>query len=265
MRVEVYNRSNEPLIFVTNWHLPIQFTFLPVNRVSALLTFPNNRTNEIYTEFCGNGQCTVYRNAKQLTYCQCHPGWIGVNCTIPHHCRCSSDALCVGVIFNRSICLCPVNRSGSRCLLRSICETTNPCENGGLCTPHEIDPYRFTCRCPNQYSGVKCEEINNEIILSFNRIDIPQSMLIYFVTVRTCQNPRFTVLSTRIPYDEDEIILYFPHPFHIVVSHFHSDYYLIVLQENSTDSISMKSEISPSTTLSIEWPLLRRIKSVEIK
>jgi hypothetical protein len=71
------------------------------------------------------------------SFCQCDRGWSGQNCTIPYNCTCSSDSLCIGVLANnRSICVCPINKWGSRCLLEDqVCQSNKneTCRNGGQC------------------------------------------------------------------------------------------------------------------------------------
>ena len=39
-------------------------------------------------------------------------------CTIQYSCACSSDSLCIGILANnRSLCICPLNKMGDRCLI----------------------------------------------------------------------------------------------------------------------------------------------------
>ena len=120
--------------------IPIKFAFLTVHRIAVQLTIP--RASDILKtcsdEQCVHGRCTEYfDDPKGTTFCRCDQGWTGRSCTIAHACACSSDSLCAGVsASNRSICICPPNKWGSRCLLRSILcqlEQNTTCENGGQC------------------------------------------------------------------------------------------------------------------------------------
>ena len=45
---------------------------------------------------------------------------------------CSSDSICVGVIHNRSICICPPHKGGPRCLLKLTCPI-DQCWNNAEC------------------------------------------------------------------------------------------------------------------------------------
>lgn len=66
--------------------------------------------------------------------CQCHPGWIGPNCST----------------------VCPMGTYGVNCSMQ--CE----CLNGGTC-----HPYYGTCNCPPGFFGSTCSESTNHIIIDF--------------------------------------------------------------------------------------------------
>ncbi|CAF5076192.1 unnamed protein product, partial [Rotaria sp. Silwood1] len=158
---------------------PIKFSFLPVQRLAYMVIIPqrNEKFQSCSNSHCIHGKCIVYYNTLQNnTFCQCHPGWSGRYCTIPYTCTCSSDSICIGVsAYNRSICICPINKFGYRCLIpNTICQMNNnnlTCQNGGQCIP--IDEHmsssnkKFSCICPKGYSGDRCEIIDNKITLTF--------------------------------------------------------------------------------------------------
>lgn len=266
IRVEIFDKSNNKVSHHSSWLLPIKFVFLPVNRVAALLTIPAYQSNRVCAYSCGHGQCVEYVNKPLTSYCRCDFGWSGVNCTTRIQCRCSINSLCVSIYDNISACICTSHNFGVRCMLPSIC-LSKPCKNNGLCIPSDIDPYKFTCRCQNGYSGPACEHTDARLIISFNAIEIPQSLTAHFVTVYEFQNPSSTMLLTKIRFDQNEAMFFFSLPFHIVLVQVHTDYYLAVLQENYTKSAYITKEISPAQhctpvreLLKITWPLLHRVK-----
>ncbi|CAF1261275.1 unnamed protein product [Adineta ricciae] len=185
--------------------IPIQFPFLPVNRIATLLTIPrvNEELIDCFDEYCVHGQCVKYANdTKQTTFCQCHPGWSGQHCSIQYNCTCSNGSICTGITAtNRSICLCPIDKFGSRCLLdNSVCKS-NPCLNNGQCIPldqHRIVNQSFYCRCRKGFTGSKCEHPTTKIILSYDKnIVLPQTM------------------TLRIPFIKKTTIVYWAHSFHV--------------------------------------------------
>jgi hypothetical protein len=106
----------------------MKFSFLPVHRLSLIIDIPSN---DINIESCSsnnqciNGKCIKYLNNKEnRTFCQCNKGWSGRYCTIQHSSLCLSDSLYIGISpNNRSICVCPINKFGPRCLLNNmICQ-----------------------------------------------------------------------------------------------------------------------------------------------
>ena len=93
------------------------FNFLPVNRISTQLFIPEVRETESCSLFCGNhGRCIRYTNKKSLFYCQCNQGYSGSSCDLTHSCQCSNDSICLA----STICVCPLHKFGSYCLLKSI-------------------------------------------------------------------------------------------------------------------------------------------------
>ncbi|CAF1285852.1 unnamed protein product, partial [Rotaria sordida] len=94
---------------------------------------------------------TKYINRKFLYFCQCDEGYSGDQCNIKHNCSCSSDSYCLA----SSICVCPMNKFGSKCYLKSsICQTSNnPCQNNGLCIPVDdrMSLNKSTCLCTENF------------------------------------------------------------------------------------------------------------------
>jgi hypothetical protein len=115
IRIDAFDKIS--LTYIASWYSKIHFPFLPVNRLAMLLAVPTQQAPSLkYCPLtCHNGECMKYTNDEKF-FCRCHTGWYGARCHIPVHCSdCSSDSVCVGSIHNRSICVCPVNKFGSRC------------------------------------------------------------------------------------------------------------------------------------------------------
>ena len=158
--------------------IPMNMSFLPVHRIAVLRYIP--RTTETMPicsdQECVHGQCMKYFNdPRETSFCRCDLGWTGKYCNIPHTCDCSSDSLCVGLSANnRSICICPVNKWGTRCLFHNtICQVQHnaTCLNGGQCLA--IDEYavmnqQFICICPRGFSGKTCEQVDHTLVISFD-------------------------------------------------------------------------------------------------
>ncbi|CAF3951577.1 unnamed protein product [Rotaria magnacalcarata] len=70
-----------------------------------------------------------------------------------NQCNCSLDSLCVGIVNNRSICLCRLTKMSPRRFLGSICKN-NMCMNEDVCAPYNdrISFTEFTClnECRNE-------------------------------------------------------------------------------------------------------------------
>ncbi|CAF4283975.1 unnamed protein product [Rotaria socialis] len=94
-------------------------------------------------------------------------------------CNCSKDSLCVGIVNNRSICLCPLAKTPPRCCRDSICHKTM-CMNGGLCVPYDdrISFTNFMCICQDGFSGEKCEHKDFQIEISFSGVSTSQAILL---------------------------------------------------------------------------------------
>ncbi|CAF4159051.1 unnamed protein product [Rotaria sordida] len=162
IHIDIYEKIS--LNYRTSFLYPIKFPFLPVHRLAFIVTIPSSKD---FIESCSNskcihGKCIMYSNSRDhSTYCQCNAGWSGQYCTIPYNCNCSSDSKCIGLSSHnhRSICVCPLNRFGYRCLLIDpICQRNNysMCLNGGTCIPadeYALSHKKFYCICPKGYIG----------------------------------------------------------------------------------------------------------------
>jgi hypothetical protein len=92
--------------------------------------------------------------------CQCSSGFTGEHCdtTMDDHCssfRCENGSTCVSTSTSY-YCLCPPDKTGNLCELKSLLCSSSPCQNGGSCI-EETEGY--TCRCLPGYSGRDCRVV----------------------------------------------------------------------------------------------------------
>ena len=286
IHIDIYEKAS--FVYRGSLLFPVLFPFLPVYRLSSIVDIPRNSdaTRNCLTNRCKHGQCIKYSNRLQDdSFCRCDEGWSGQHCHIRYVCRCSSDSLCIGLSANnnRSICICPIDKFGPRCLLFDpSCQVNDnsPCENGGQCIPNDdylVSNRKFTCICRRGFSGDRCQTVDNNITISFSKDIVPsQSILIHFIEVIDIRNKpvRSTTFKT-IPVKQDSVIIYWARPFHLVfIELFNHTYYLVIVQKISNRSTAIDKTINPSdrcphisevlNNSMMQWELLRRIKSYHL-
>ncbi|CAF1206324.1 unnamed protein product [Rotaria magnacalcarata] len=172
---------NRPKNLTHNWHFPIKLPFLPVNRIAAQLFILDTQQKASCSLSCGeHSKCEQYIHQRHsVFFCRCNQGYSGANCEIFHECNCAKDSFCLASF----ICVCPLYKFGSRCYLNhSICQLShNPCQHNGICVPNDdrIDLKGFTCICSQDYSGSRCENINNRIEIYLRDTKIQESSLLF--------------------------------------------------------------------------------------
>jgi hypothetical protein len=211
---------------------PLLYPFLPIQRLSFILNIPfiDENTDSCSDRQCINGKCRRYFNdINNTTFCQCNSGWSGQNCTIQHTCMCSSDSLCIGKLANnRSLCVCPLNKIGARCLLNNTVCKVNQCLNGGQCIV--IDEFRthykhLVCKCLKGFTGDRCQINQTKIIVSFQKnIIVPNSIRIHFIQVIPNQLGKRESIYKTIPFGQDSITIYWSFPFNIVFIEWNKNY-----------------------------------------
>ncbi|CAF1063083.1 unnamed protein product [Adineta steineri] len=280
IHIDVYERMS--LAYRRSFLIPVQFSFLPVHRLAVQLNIPRttDTVERCLNQHCIHGQCMKYSDHRNgATFCRCNPGWSGRYCNISHHCSCSHDSLCIGILpNNRSLCVCPFNKWGSQCLFQSrICNSNEnlTCLNGGKCIStdeHVVSNKKFKCICQKGFSGLRCEIIDNEINLSFHKNinNLSQSILVHFIEVFDDSPPINGSTYQMIPVNKRTATLYWPYPFHIIFAELDDkQYYLILVQNIYHRSRSINKEIQLkdhcphineiNQTL-YQYHLLRRIK-----
>ena len=56
---------------------------------------------------------------------------------------------------------CADGSFGVNCNISSdICDITNPCYNGGVCSSNQTLSLGYSCQCPSGFSGDDCESDN---------------------------------------------------------------------------------------------------------
>ncbi|CAF5101242.1 unnamed protein product, partial [Rotaria sp. Silwood1] len=170
------------------------YSFLPVHSLSLRVDIPIREVITISNTCplkCLHGQCRYFLNSDKY-FCQCFDGYSGMLCSIKNSCDCSSDSICIGVVQNRSICICPLGKFGPRCYLKSTVCISNPCLNSGECIvgDEKIAETDYYCLCPEGFMGLICEKIQTKIEFIFEKtIPIPESILIHFFYVSSAPRP----------------------------------------------------------------------------
>ncbi|CAF1279777.1 unnamed protein product [Adineta ricciae] len=254
IHIDVYEKIS--LTYRGSFYIPIKYRFLPINRIAVQLTIPS-KIYQIKTcsdQLCQHGHCYYYINdGENRTFCQCHQGWYGKYCTIPHTCQCSSNSSCIGVTANnQSVCVCPINKWGTRCFLHS-----NPCDsegeklclNEGQCIPLDKQlqlSKTYYCLCRKGFDGNNCEKTETHLKLSFHKdISLPQSIIIHFISPPAL-NERFVANSSvvqRVFLYQKEISVYWPNTFSIVFVQLLDKYYLVLVQNSYDSSIKTYNQI----------------------
>ncbi|CAF3644501.1 unnamed protein product [Adineta steineri] len=210
---------------------PVEFLFLPVHRLAFIINIPSEDDYSCSDKKCLHGKCLNYFNTKE-TFCQCDQNWSGQYCDIPqNNCNCSSNSLCTGrASDNQSICICRKDYFGSKCYLRNRICNNSPCRNNGSCIPNDdfmlTKSQEYFCICPNGFSGIRCELINTQIDLIFDKdIHLSHSIFIHFikivpfdqtaVIIPETSPERSTTLQT-ISQATNSIRIYWSQPFHLM-------------------------------------------------
>ncbi|CAF1200402.1 unnamed protein product [Adineta ricciae] len=256
IHIDVYEKTS--LTYRGSFSIPIRHLFLPVNRIATRLIIPPSKflIKACAQHACQNGKCRYYVNGR--TFCRCDLGWTGESCSIRYSCQCASDSICAGVTANnQSVCICPVNRWGARCLLQSnVCQLKNNdlCLNGGQCVSidQQFQPSRtYFCVCRKGFHGDRCEETDPYFKLSFQRdIILPQSIITHFIDANNWNSHLVAVHSIvqRISLYQRDIIVYpTTNKFDIVFVQLLTKYYLArVLHRSNNIVTSHNQTIYPS-------------------
>ncbi|CAF3923216.1 unnamed protein product [Adineta steineri] len=245
IHIDIYEKHD--LTYRASWFLSIPFLFLPVNRISALLFIPSESSSSVSSNCpikCQHGHCIKYLNNEEEFFCQCLPGWSGYKCNIKINCQhCSFDSLCIGIINNRSICLCPLNKIGPRCLINSSCPK-NACQNHAQCIPSNLINKNSSCICSTQYYGSECEYKKAQLDIYLENFHIPYYLIAFFFTLSNQSEPTLTIMIQKLTLFQHIITFHISIPYHIVIIKSNEKYYLAVIQ--STPNMYIKTKVNPS-------------------
>ena len=259
IKIDAFNQS--ALTYLASWRYRIPFTFLPVNPMTIIIRVPVGPVSSPSRcrLTCGHGQCMKYVN-EDYFFCRCHLGWTGKRCDHPINCNdCALDSLCVGSHENRSICICPVNTFGRRCLLK-YSYPENFCENGGqsFLTDQNNKSESHACLCQEQFYGTLCHNRKNILVLSFKDMIIPSHILVNvfytFLYALSDQNPSLAMYAQKLHMFQRSVTLYINNPLQIIIVQANEKYYLSFLHP-TTEIKYVSSTISPAQ----QCPLFQEI------
>ena len=228
VRIDAYERSS--LVHRATWLFPTRFDFLPVHRMAFRLNIPFIPAKSACALKCIHGHCRHAENNRTVSVCQCDDGWWGDRCEKELKCDCGPQSRCLGLVGNRSICLCPMERFGPRCYLtRSVC-ASHPCQNDGQCVSGDFERraiHAFTCLCKERYSGDRCEIVSTRVEISFHSsIRTPPSILIHFISIYNHTDPLRITALRKIPFNQVSAVAYTSKAFRLIFVQFDGKFYL---------------------------------------
>ncbi|CAF1367160.1 unnamed protein product [Didymodactylos carnosus] len=201
VRLDIYSihRFDNTIHFRTSFYYTIPFTFLPVNRLLISLNISDEQPQMTFGDkfSCQNGKYYQYENLNK-TYCRCNTGWFGKFCHLRHECNCSPQSICAELS-----CVCPLGKFGPLCYFPEKLTCKNiVCQHGGTCIPRDqrILEKDSQCVCTEEFEGQFCEKRRMRIIVSFDNVPIPSSLLVHYFISRESRNPDRLTSFKRISY-----------------------------------------------------------------
>ena len=277
--VKINTYEKDSLLHRATWLFPIRFDFLPVHRMAFRLRIPLTSAASKCTLKCTHGRCTNAQNNMTAALCQCDDGWWGDRCEKELKCNCSSGSRCLGLVNNRSICVCPKERFGPRCYLVHNTCASRPCQNNGECVSGDFErrsaKFEYTCMCKDGYSGDRCEIVDARIDISFHSsIRTPTSILVHFISIYKHTDPVSITTLRKIPFNQVSTIAYTSKAFRLIFVQFNEQFFLtyhrtnqslpahISIDVQASDRCSSITELFNSTILNLNT--LHRIKYYHI-
>ena len=171
---------------------------------------------------------------------------------------------------------CPAHRFGRRCYLENdLCERSNAlkCQNGGQCISRDIripTDQSTICSCPDRFHGSQCERNSTQIDIVIDMPDIKDSLRLHFIRVYShlssqpfypsgemSAHERATTFK-RIPFDKDQVTIYWQTPFHSIFIEHDQQLYLVYTQLRCPPIEELLNESI------IGYPRLHRVKYYHI-
>ncbi|CAF1403365.1 unnamed protein product [Adineta ricciae] len=249
VRIDVFDRNS--MIYRGSWIYPLPFSFLPVYPLAIILVIPGHQIITTCDDLnCApHGQCLRYINLDEY-FCRCNEGWSGKDCMTKSSTKltCASRSLNIGMIHNRSICVCPLGKFGSRCYLTSPSCPENVCQHGSAClvTDERIMNRKYICICKNGYSGQSCEKEDAKIEISLEQLPIPLNILVHFITAHGDKPESRVTTFAKIPVDQTSTTVSVSSAFHLVFVEFSHNLYFAHLQFLQNSGSMLKKLIKPS-------------------
>ncbi|CAF1150251.1 unnamed protein product, partial [Didymodactylos carnosus] len=192
VQFEMYDYSEAVVSVYAEWSFPLNYPFLPVNRIAIVLRslLLTNISVCKYTA-CVNGVCSALINSNS-SFCFCSPGWYGRWCDkFINQCEsspCSSESTCRANYYplvrgGGYTCLCPPGRFGRQCLLKNLDCESNPCQNFGICLPRQkISGYM--CNCPMEFYGPMCQYSSTQLTIRIQNLKLNNTNEQHLVLLR---------------------------------------------------------------------------------
>ena len=238
---------------------PISFEFLPVNRIVKELIVSDADSVPDVNQFLLNN----------------------TNCI-----SCSNVSLCLGydIDLHRDICVCPLNRTGRRCLIPFNPCVKDTCSGNGECIPYDLRHSKvpkYICMCYAEWYGKSCEVRKARIHISFSK-EMKFSRLtiglVHLLDTRYRSKPLQLIYLNRFDEEQSNFTIFINNRDSIpnlgfIQLYEHTDkfdYYLLISQNRLTTSeinteIRLSHRCSPigelfNTTI-LNQPRLRLVKN----
>ena len=188
--VEIHMFDAQTLKHWFSWQFDVPFNFLPVNRMSKHLVLPDP------TLLPKSLETTINKNSSNT---------------------CSEVALYLGhdIDRDRDICICPLNRIGSRCFIPLDQCTNKSCNGHGKCMHYDERIIRYThkvfCICDKGWHGTYCQSATSRINILFNRnVPFPLSKIAFIHAFHLVEkNPIHYINLHHLHEDESNFTIYF--------------------------------------------------------
>ncbi|UJR19774.1 hypothetical protein I4U23_022908 [Adineta vaga] len=185
LRIDSYIITQYTVDFSVTWLFPVQFSFLPVNRLAVRLISEQRSLDRILCNQldCKHGSCQMFSNVDRA-FCRCFTNWTGSTCNqraSAWNCRQPSIST---IVNGYALCICPLGRTGRQCqVIHSSCHLIQ-CRNGGTCVSLDVRTEEHACLCPEHYSGNECQYKDAHLYLSIsNDLSKVPVLILHFLHV----------------------------------------------------------------------------------
>jgi hypothetical protein len=247
-----------------SWTFSIPFHFLPVQRIAKQLLLSHD--NII------NDTILVNKSSSQ----------------------CSEDSVYLGydLNLNKDICICSLNRVGSRCLIPFNPCNKDSCYGNGQCHPNDErfhSDSQFRCICDDRWFGNRCEKEKFHIYVSFKDdivISLSNIIVLHLLILQKFRETNYLTSFQRHQQQISNLTFSFQYTYEIdqfdgfisIIQLYtdlrHFDYYLLIIRKEDTQILTqIQTEIIPSgrcrsinelfDNTILNQPYLRRVKNYQ--